>query len=146
MSTVTSSLLVVFLVSLLVPDTFQGVPLAGNLKYLEAEIENQLDLYSISSSVPVSTISYIVQIALIALCAVFMLESLFLIAGIHTKVDGFLFTQSEKQIIFQKKMYLLPWTVHLSVEFLLFTGLMITICVSLFKVATVPGFAQIKSV
>ena len=51
----------------------------------------------------------------------------------------FLFTESEKQLIFQKKMYLLPWTVHLSVEFLLFTGLMITICVSLFKVATVPG-------
>ena len=43
-------------------------------------------------------------------------------------------------------MYLLPWTVHLSVEFLLFTGLMITICVSLFKVATVPGLVQIKSV
>ena len=95
MSTVTSSLLIVFLVSLLFPDTFQGVPLAGNLKYLEAEIDNQLDLYNISSSVPVSTISYIVQIALISLCAVFMLESLILIAGIHTKVDVF-FSQNQR--------------------------------------------------
>ena len=140
-SIVTSSLLIVFLVSLLVPDQFQGVPLAGNLQFLETEIETQLDLYSISSPVPVNTISYITQLVLISLCSVFIIESLYLIAGVKSKVSYFILTNTylSYNFIFQKKLYLLPWSFHLSVEFLLFTGLMITICISLFKVAIIPG-------
>ena len=89
MSIVTSSLLIVFLVSLMAPDQFHGVPLAGNLQFLETEIETQLDLYSISSPVPVSTISFIIQLVLISTCSMFIIESLFLISGVKSKVRVF---------------------------------------------------------
>ena len=103
MSIVTSSLLIVFLVSLLVPDQFYGVSLAGNLQFLETEIETQLELYSISSPVPVNTISYITQLVLISLCSVFIIESLYLIAGVKSKVSGFLSQIHVLKLYFSEK-------------------------------------------
>ena len=86
-SIVASSLLSVFMFSLLMPAYFEGINLHENLIYLEDEIKKQLMKKHID--VDVHNISFGVKIGLTLSCLIFFLESLLLITGVKTKVKKF---------------------------------------------------------
>ena len=86
-SIVASSLLSVFMFSLLMPAYFEGINLHENLIYLEDEIKKHLMKKHID--VDVHNISFGVKIGLTLSCLIFFLESLLLITGVKTKVKKF---------------------------------------------------------
>ena len=87
-SIVASSLLSVFMFSLLMPAYFEGINLHENLIYLEDEIKKQLMKKHLD--VDVHKISFGVKIGLtVSCCLSFFLESLLLITGVKTKVKKF---------------------------------------------------------
>ena len=79
-----SSVIVVCLVSLSVPDLFTGVVLSDNLNYLESRLQEELRKYEINLDIRQYTDNAI--ILLYTISSLTLLESLLLILGVKTRV------------------------------------------------------------
>ena len=137
-SIVASSLLSVFMFSLLMPAYFEGINLHENLIYLEDEIKKQLMKKHLD--VDVHKISFGVKIGLIMSCLIFFLESLLLITGVKTKVKNIKLKTHDWHISVQIKKLMLPWICHTLLELIVLSAILSLICASLFETtALIPG-------
>jgi len=127
LSTVVCPILIVFIISLIIPESFGELSLFDNSKYFESEIIAQFRLYDID--VPVTEIFSWIKIGLVVSTSIFFLESLFCIAGVKI----------------QKKSFILPWIIHLAIEFSLFTALMVLSCIAIYEFAAIPGIIVISA-